>query len=189
MNAGPPARGGVPRGAAWTLFPHLDALIAYRLLFGIYSGIVPDGIADLVTGDIDWAGDSTILLSYVKGRTAAESLNLPAPGGAAAGAVAGALGAAARASLAAGQRDHALAGHEPARDKSRLVTARSSRSRSSAGSCATASLGDDGQPLKIHRAPDPHHPPGDAGQARLDRQRAGRRSTRTTARRSRATTT
>jgi hypothetical protein len=27
--------------------------------------------------DIDWAGDSTILLSYVKGRTSAESLTLP----------------------------------------------------------------------------------------------------------------
>jgi hypothetical protein len=40
-------------------------------------GIVPDGIDDLVTGDIDWAGDSVILLSYVKGRAAAESLNLP----------------------------------------------------------------------------------------------------------------
>jgi hypothetical protein len=38
--------------------------------FGIYSGIVPGGIDDLVTDDIDWAGDSTILLSYVKGRTA-----------------------------------------------------------------------------------------------------------------------
>ena len=52
-------------------------VIAYRLLFGVYSGIVPDGIDDLVVGDIDWAGDSTVLLSYVKGRTAAESLNLP----------------------------------------------------------------------------------------------------------------
>ena len=59
------------------VFPHLDVLIAYRLLFGIYSGIVPDGIADLGVDDIDWAGDSTILLSYVKRRTAAESLNLP----------------------------------------------------------------------------------------------------------------
>ena len=28
-------------------------------------------------GDIDWAGDATVLLSYVKRRTAAESLNLP----------------------------------------------------------------------------------------------------------------
>ena len=44
-------------------------VIAYRLLFGVYSGIVPDGIDDLATGDIDWAGDATILLSYVKGRT------------------------------------------------------------------------------------------------------------------------
>ena len=61
------------------MFPHLDVVIAYRLLFGIYSGIVPDGIADLEVGDIDWAGDSTILLSYVKRRTAAESPNLPRP--------------------------------------------------------------------------------------------------------------
>ncbi len=69
-------RGGV-LDASRDLFPGLDTVIAYRLLFGIYSGIVPDGIDDLVTGDIDWAGDSVILLSYVKGRTAAESLNLP----------------------------------------------------------------------------------------------------------------
>ena len=69
-------RGGVLE-ASTDLFPRLEVVIAYRLLFGIYSGIVPDGIDDLVTDDIDWAGDSTILLSYVKGRTAAESLNLP----------------------------------------------------------------------------------------------------------------
>jgi hypothetical protein len=59
------------------LFPHLSVVIAYRLLFGVYSGIVPDGIDDLVVDDIDGAGDSTILLSYVKGRTSAESLTLP----------------------------------------------------------------------------------------------------------------
>ncbi|MGW5146810.1 hypothetical protein [Rhodococcus koreensis] len=46
-------------------------------MFGVYAGVVPDGIADLQVGDIDWAGDSTILLSYVKRRTAAESVNLP----------------------------------------------------------------------------------------------------------------
>ncbi|MGY3064559.1 hypothetical protein ACVWZD_008881 [Streptomyces sp. TE3672] len=69
-------RGGF-HDAIQAVFPHLDVLIAYRLLFGIYSGIVPDGIADLVLGDIDWAGDSTVLLSYIKRRTAAESLNLP----------------------------------------------------------------------------------------------------------------
>lgn len=69
-------RGGIIE-ACRDLFPDLAVVIAYRLLFGIYSGIVPDGIDDLVVDDIDWAGDSTILLSYVKGRTAAESLNLP----------------------------------------------------------------------------------------------------------------
>jgi hypothetical protein len=65
--------------AAQAMFPHLEVVIAYRLLFGIYSGIVPDGIADLEVGDIDWAGDSTVLLSYIKRRTAAESTTLPRP--------------------------------------------------------------------------------------------------------------
>jgi hypothetical protein len=48
-------------------------------MFGVYSGIVPDGIGDLLIDDIDWAGDASILLRYVKGRTAAESLILPKP--------------------------------------------------------------------------------------------------------------
>ncbi len=65
--------------AALAMFPHLEVVIAYRLLFGIYSGIVPDGIAGLEIGDIDWAGDSTVLLCYVKRRTAAESTTLPRP--------------------------------------------------------------------------------------------------------------
>jgi hypothetical protein len=69
-------RGGFQEVSA-DLFPPLDVVISYRLLFGIYSGIVPDGIDDLVTSDIDWAGDASVLLSYVKRRTAAESLNLP----------------------------------------------------------------------------------------------------------------
>ncbi|MFE4800424.1 hypothetical protein ACFRFL_36745 [Streptomyces sp. NPDC056708] len=69
-------RGGVPAASA-AAFPHLSVVVAYRLLFGIYSGIVPDGIDDLGVEDIDWAGDSTILLSYIKGRTAGESANLP----------------------------------------------------------------------------------------------------------------
>jgi hypothetical protein len=69
-------RGGIIE-ASRDLFPDLDMVIAYRLLFGIYSGIVPDGIDDLTVADIDWAGDSTVLLSYVKGRTAGESVTLP----------------------------------------------------------------------------------------------------------------
>jgi hypothetical protein len=63
--------------ASAELFPHLDVTAAYVLLFSVHSGIVPDGIDDLTTGDIDWAGDASILLSYVKGRTSAESLTLP----------------------------------------------------------------------------------------------------------------
>lgn len=73
-------RGGrVYDAAVQAVFPHLDVVIAYRLLFAVYSGIVPDGVADLGVRDIDWAGDSTVLLSYIKRRTAAESLNLPRP--------------------------------------------------------------------------------------------------------------
>jgi hypothetical protein len=65
------------RTASNELFPVMNVVIAYRLLLGIYTGIVPDGIAGLGIGDIDWAGDASVLLSYVKGRTAAESLTLP----------------------------------------------------------------------------------------------------------------
>jgi hypothetical protein len=60
------------------LFPTVDVVLAYRLLFGAYSGIVPDGIAALGLADADWAGDATVLLHYIKRRTAAESINLPA---------------------------------------------------------------------------------------------------------------
>jgi hypothetical protein len=69
-------RGGI-RAASDELFPDVGVVIAYRLLLGIYTGIVPDGIAGLGIGDIDWAGDAAVLLDYVKGRTAAESRTLP----------------------------------------------------------------------------------------------------------------
>lgn len=59
------------------LFPTPRVQTAYRLLFGMYSGIVPDGIANLELGDIEWAGDSTILLSYYKGRTGPEGATPP----------------------------------------------------------------------------------------------------------------
>jgi hypothetical protein len=68
--------GGV-RTAFAGLFPDAGVVNAYRVLFGSYCGVVPDGIADLDIGDVDWAGDATILLGYVKGRTAAESVTLP----------------------------------------------------------------------------------------------------------------
>ena len=59
------------------LYPHPDVVLAYRLLFGMLTGIVPDGIDDLGAGDLDWAGDEAVLLRYVKGRTSTESLTLP----------------------------------------------------------------------------------------------------------------
>ncbi|WP_328300037.1 hypothetical protein OG389_21165 [Streptomyces sp. NBC_00435] len=62
--------------AAGGLFPDAATVIAYRLLLGVYTGIVPDGLDDLGLGDVDWAGDATVLLSYVKGRTAGESRTL-----------------------------------------------------------------------------------------------------------------
>ncbi len=68
--------GGI-RTAFTELFPDVGVVNAYRVLFGCYCGVVPDGIADLDIGDVDWAGDATILLDYVKGRTAAESVTLP----------------------------------------------------------------------------------------------------------------
>ncbi|PCG81355.1 hypothetical protein CIB93_35825 [Streptomyces sp. WZ.A104] len=58
------------------LFPLPDTVISYQLLFGAYTGIVPDGIDGLGLSDVEWAGDSEVLLNYVKGRTSRESLNL-----------------------------------------------------------------------------------------------------------------
>ncbi|MCR3719917.1 MULTISPECIES: hypothetical protein [Prauserella salsuginis group] len=67
--------GGLPE-VRDALFPAMDVVIAYRLLLGAYTGIVPDGLDGLDLGDIDWAGDDTVLLSYLKGRTGDESLTL-----------------------------------------------------------------------------------------------------------------
>jgi hypothetical protein len=59
------------------LFPTPRVQVAYRLLLGIYSGVVSDGIDGLEIGNIEWAGDSTILLSYYKGRTGPEGATPP----------------------------------------------------------------------------------------------------------------
>ncbi|MEU7640064.1 alpha/beta hydrolase [Streptomyces sp. NPDC039016] len=59
------------------LFPSPRVVIAYRVLFGVYSDIVPDGIADLGIDGLDWADDSAVLVRYIKGRTPEESITLP----------------------------------------------------------------------------------------------------------------
>ena len=43
------------RATREALFPTYATQTAYRLLFGVYTGIVPDGIDSLGLGDIDWA--------------------------------------------------------------------------------------------------------------------------------------
>ncbi|WP_151898336.1 hypothetical protein [Streptomyces sp. C8S0] len=58
------------------LYPTSITLAAHRLLFAAYCGIVPDGIADLGLGDVSWAGESTVLLDYVKKRRGKESSTL-----------------------------------------------------------------------------------------------------------------
>ncbi|HEV2633809.1 MAG TPA: hypothetical protein VGX23_01610 [Actinocrinis sp.] len=60
------------------LLPTAKVLAGYQVLFGIYTGVVPDGIADLDLGDLEWAGDAALLLTYAKGRTSTESVTLGA---------------------------------------------------------------------------------------------------------------
>ncbi|MFC1410765.1 hypothetical protein ACEZCY_16410 [Streptacidiphilus sp. N1-12] len=60
------------------LFPPVRLAAAAKALFGVYSGVVPDGISDLGLGDVTWAGDKSVLLDYVKRRRGPESVNLPA---------------------------------------------------------------------------------------------------------------
>jgi hypothetical protein len=67
---------GAGNEAVAALFPGPGVVFAYRVLFGTRTGIVADGIAGLGLGDIDWAGDKTVLVDYIKGRTAKESLTL-----------------------------------------------------------------------------------------------------------------
>lgn len=58
------------------LFPDTRVMISYQVLFGAYTGVVPDGIDNLGLEDLDWSGDSRALLQYVKGRTSREGVAL-----------------------------------------------------------------------------------------------------------------
>lgn len=59
------------------LFPTPEVQFAYRLLFSIRTGIVSDGVDGLDIDSVSWAGSSTVLLDYVKGRTGREGISLP----------------------------------------------------------------------------------------------------------------
>jgi len=73
----PTASYALARQVREELFPTPRVQTVYRLLFGMYCGVVPDGIADLEVGDIEWAGESTVLLDYFKGRTGPEGATPP----------------------------------------------------------------------------------------------------------------
>ncbi|MEU0577683.1 hypothetical protein ABZ465_10345 [Streptomyces griseoincarnatus] len=70
--------GGQYRDVRSAMYPPVQVATAMRLLFGVYSGVVPDGIRDLGLDDFTWTGDRTVLMDYVKGRRGPESVNLPA---------------------------------------------------------------------------------------------------------------
>jgi hypothetical protein len=59
------------------LYPDAKTALAYMTLFAMYTGIVPDGIDSLTLASITRTSQATVLLSYVKGRTGGESVNLP----------------------------------------------------------------------------------------------------------------
>jgi len=149
VPAGTLPGGGVFPQARQMLFPHTGELIAYQLLFGAYSGIVPDGVAGLRAGDIDWAGDAAILLSYIKGRTGPESVNLPAR---AVRLLEQWLSHSAllRQFLGDGQRDRLWA-RLPTKDKVEAVTGRVNTGPVTRWAARHQVTADDGRVLKIHR--------------------------------------
>ena len=57
-------------------YPDVNIALAYLTLFAMHTGIVPDGIDRLTMSDITRTSATSILLSYNKGRTGRETLNL-----------------------------------------------------------------------------------------------------------------
>jgi hypothetical protein len=57
--------------------PDANTALSYLTLFAMSTGIVPDGIDRLTLSDITRTSPTSILLSYSKGRTGRETLNLP----------------------------------------------------------------------------------------------------------------
>lgn len=59
------------------LFPDSMTAFAYNTAFAMRTGIVPDGIDSLTADSLRRTSDSTMIVSYRKGRTGGEALNLP----------------------------------------------------------------------------------------------------------------
>lgn len=58
------------------LFIDIETQLAYRLLLGMLTGVVSDGIDRLKTSDISWVSPHVAVIAYVKGRTGPEGLTL-----------------------------------------------------------------------------------------------------------------
>ncbi|MEU9241896.1 hypothetical protein [Streptomyces sp. NPDC048385] len=60
-------------------YPTAPVALAYNLRLAMLTGIVPDGIDALTCSNLTRTGPSNALLSYFKGRTGRESLNINGP--------------------------------------------------------------------------------------------------------------
>jgi len=60
------------------LYPTVHDSFTFRMLFGVYCGVVPDGIREVTMNDLTWAGSKTVLMAYDKHRRGLEAVTLPA---------------------------------------------------------------------------------------------------------------
>jgi hypothetical protein len=152
-----PAAGaaGTGRGevlaARRALYPDGDTALAYLTLFAMRTGIVPDGIDALTLDDITRTSASTILLSYIKGRTGGEALNLPRD---AVRLLDRWLEHSAPLRAHGGERANHLWLYVPADDRGTgyglIYTRPRAQARRVAFAAAAGLLDDDGRPLRLH---------------------------------------
>ena len=150
---GPSASAGVGRvevlALRRALYPDADTALAYLTLFAMRTGIVPDGIDALTLSDITRTSASTILLSYTKGRTGGEALNLPRD---AVRLLDRWLEHSAPLRAHAGDRASNLWLYVPADDRGHglIYTRPRTQARRAAFATAAGLLDDDGRPLRLH---------------------------------------
>ncbi|MEO8521114.1 MAG: hypothetical protein ABI603_07120 [Acidobacteriota bacterium] len=152
---GPPVAGGADRGEVLAvrraLYPDGDTALAYLTLLAMRTGIVPDGIDVLTLSDITRTSPSTMLLSYSKGRTGREALNLPRD---AVRLLERWLEHSALLRAHAGDRANHLWLYVPADDRGTshglIYTRPRTQDRRAAFTARTGLLDDDGRPLRLH---------------------------------------
>jgi hypothetical protein len=152
---GPTATARVGRvevlAARRALYPDADTALAYLTLFAMRTGIVPDGIDALTLDDITRTSTSTILVSYTKGRTGREALNLPRD---AVRLLDRWLEHSAQLRAHAGDQAENVWLYVPADDRGTghglIYTRPRTQTRRAAFAATTGLLDDDGRPLRLH---------------------------------------